>query len=847
MPKKRKRSAAAVRHRRPAGAAAAVGLLVMGSGAGALALDSSPAQASTAAQTYEIPAGPVAAALNRLADKSGAELVYDSKLTRDRKTQGLNGRHTLGEALDKVLSGTGLVYRLSSDGREVAIMLAQNDTATQTDAGSIAMPTVDITANSEESPGSSQGGAGLGGRFTGYTVDLNTPAVATKSNIPILQNPVSIQVVPRQVMDDQQDITVQDSIVGNVSSVQPASDAFYDGFNIRGFDNANIFRDDLRVQALSHLETANLQSIEVLKGPAAMLFGRLEPGGIVNLVVKRPLDVPYSSIQEQTGSWGLTHTTVDATGPITDDKTWLYRINLDYTHTDSFRNFVFSQDAFIAPTITYHPIEQFRINLDGEYQNTIFVADSDNAIPAIGTRPAPIPISRYLMDPAVTVTNPSRQEREFIGYDATFDITKDWSVTNRFAWFNVNYAQRLTDYNSVNEITGVIQRADWDVNFPRVTVSSNMDLNGKLDTGPLHHAVLAGVDYYAFDEGSNCNCFAGNAPTVGPINMFLPTYSLYGYIKPPPNFFFTFREAWKGVYAQDFISLLDDKLHLLVGGRYDWADSGSGFSTTSFVAAEEAFQNTFDRGFSPHVGAVVQPLPWLSFYGNYVRSLGATNGLPAPGGPPLPPETGTQWEGGAKAEFFDSRLTATVAYYDITKTNVLQSIPGTQFSTPIGLVESKGAEFDISGRINDNWSLIGSYAFDSAHIVRGQGFTVTGDQVDESGNRLQNVPYDAASLWVKYDALGDLKGLSAGGGVVFVGERQGDNVNSFQLPAYTRFDTMILYHLQQPAEMPWMKNLTAQLNIKNLFDTTYYKNSLDRFSIYPGTPRTFLVSLRAEF
>ncbi|HTO66750.1 MAG TPA: TonB-dependent receptor plug domain-containing protein, partial [Bradyrhizobium sp.] len=176
-------------------------------------------------------------------------------------------------------------------------------------------------------------------------------------NTPILQTPANVQVVPRQVMDDHQDISVRDAVVGYVSSVQPpsttpSSNNFYDGFNIRGFDNANVYRNDLRLFEITGIETANLQSIEILKGPAAMLFGRLEPGGIINLVPKRPLDVPYASIQEQFGSWGLTRTTIDSTAPLTPDKTWLYRVNLDYTRADSFTDFVNNKNFFIAPTVT---------------------------------------------------------------------------------------------------------------------------------------------------------------------------------------------------------------------------------------------------------------------------------------------------------------------------------------------------------------------------------------------------------------------------------------------------------------------------------------------------------------
>ena len=197
-----------------------------------------------------------------------------------------------------------------------------------------------------------------------------------------------------------------------------------------------------------------------------------------------------------------------------------------------------------------------------------------------------------------------------------------------------------------------------------------------------------------------------------------------------------------------------------------------------------------------------------------------------------------------KAELFDKRLIATLAYYDITKSGIVQSIPGTQFSRPVGLAESTGLELDVAGRIDDNWSLIGNYSYDDARIIKdAAGTPLTGGEL---GNKLQNVPRHAGALWVKYQALGELQGLSLGGGVVAVGERQGDNQNDFQLPAYARVDTMVMYRL--PTQVaPWAKIVTLQLNVKNLLDTTYYLHSYDRFSAAPGAPRTFIVSLRAEF
>lgn len=696
----------------------------------------------------------------------------------------------------------------------------------------------------DAAPGTSQSGAGLGGRFTGYTVVGS--AVSTKDGIAVMQNPVAVQVVPREVLDDQQAVSVQDAIVGNVSSVLPSSDTFYDGFTIRGFDNANIYRNDLRALSSSHLNTSNLQSIEVLKGPAAMFFGRLEPGGVVNLVLKRPLDTPYTSVEEQVDSWGKSNTSVDTTGALTPDKTWLYRVNLNYSDGDTFRDFVWNRDVFIAPTISFRPNSAFRLNVDVEYQNTTFVADADTALPAIGNRPAPIPVSRYLQDPAVTASDPSTQERTLVGYDWTYNVNSAWSVTNRFSYEHTDYDQRITNLVSLDETTGIANRGLWDEAISREAYATNLDIKGNVRTGPLTHALLFGVDYQNVSQIPNgyaayADPNYGANPIVGPINIFDPHYSLSGYVKPPNDDHGNFQESWTGVYAQDMVSFFNDRVHLLFGGRYDWADTGYGYSNTSAAEAAASAQFTHEEAFSPRAGIVIQPQPWLSLYANYSKSFGATNffNSPLPGSSPLAPEEGTQWEGGIKSQFFNNRLTATLAYYDITKSNVAEPIPGNPFYyQTIGLVGSRGFEFDIAGRIDEHWSVIGNYAYDDAKILD--------DTNGNQGHRLANVPQHAGGIWVKYDADGSFKGLSLGGGVTVLGERQGDNTNDFELPAFARVDAMVMYRLPHYL-LDWGKNATLQLNVKNIFDETYYLHSYDRFSIAPGAPRTFIVSLRSEF
>ncbi|MBG0812444.1 TonB-dependent siderophore receptor [Methylosinus sp. H3A] len=733
--------------------------------------------------------------------------------------------------------------RGASAGALAAFLLAEAALAQE------ALPTIDIAAEAQgraktkERPGSSREGAGLGGRVTGYTVDFETPSLSGKSQVPLMQAPFAVQVVTHQTMDDRQAISLADAVSGNVSGVQ-AMEGGYDRFIIRGFEaGALTFRDNLQMSRyFARLQTANLQSVEILKGPASMLFGRFEPGGMVNIITKKPLDTPYYSVQEQFGSWGLTRTILDATGPLTPDKEWLYRIVASYNRSDSFRDYVWGQDVLLAPSLSWRPTENFRVNFQGEYQNSIFTYDSAPQLVAIGTRPASIPISRFLGDPAVTPYNPSREERFLIGLDWTYEIAPDWSLTNRFAFNTVNFKDRFVSISGLNESTGVATKAVFDGNLPnRRSLATNLDLTGKFVTGPFTHSILLGWDYYRYREEVS----GYNNSNFGKINIYAPAYSPLGsYMKAITNYSYGGGDEWRGLYGQDKISIFDDRVHLLLGGRVDWADSSTTDTKSTLSEALATMRTATDNAASPRIGLLIQPWSWLSLYGNYSRSFGVTNALPPSGVAVFAPQSGRQFEGGIKAELLDRRLTATIAYYDIVKSNVVQSIPGTTFSEVIGQVESEGVELDVNGRLDENWSVIANYAYDHAWVSKdSSGPAAFGGR---EGRRLRDVPFHQGSVWVKYEAGGELTGLSLAAGVFAVGERQGDNNSSFQVPGYARVDTMIQYEL--PAFLvPWAKKATAQLNVRNLLDTTYYSTATSRTAIYPGAPRTFMGSLRLEF
>jgi iron complex outermembrane recepter protein len=701
-----------------------------------------------------------------------------------------------------------------------------------------ALPAIDIggaqvgAGTSTPVPSTSAGGDNPGGRMTGYNA-VNASS-AMKMDTPILQTPVAVQVVSRQTMDDQQAISVADSVLTNVSSVSLNPTGLYDNFNIRGFTtNYNTYRNGLIEHYVTNLDTSNLQSIEVLKGPAAMLYGRVEPGGLLDLVVKRPLETPYYSVQQQVGSYGLTRTVVDATGPLTADHTWLYRISGDYLHSESFVDYVNSETGFVAPTITYHPNEQFRLNSDAEFQNTKQV-DLYQQIPAYGNRPAPLPITRYLQDPSVTSKFPDTEIRELIGYDWTYNIDSNWSITNRFAYEHAYFDFNTTYFSTPNYLTGNANRTLYMNPSYLGTIATNLDIKGKFDTGLLSHSTLVGVDFYTQNR-DQYNGFIGSTPFLSPVNIYAPVPGPGVPFQPRVNSLGYDREYWKGVYFQDMISAFDDRVHLLLGGRYDWADVTNAYGSSSWVQTVFNAVKVHDEGFSPRVGLLVQPLPWVSFYGNYTQSLGANNGVTL-NNQPLPPQRGTQWEGGVKAELFDKRLTATFAYYDITKTNIpTPDLANPQLSDVVGKAESKGVEVDLTGRVTENWSVIANYSHDYAIITQ--------DNSGNVGHRLPSVPANAGNIWVKWDGTtGALKGWSAGAGVSIVGEMQGDNANDFQLPRYALLNAMVAYRFKFQG-----MNVTAQVNAKNLTDANYFSAAFNRSTITTGTPRTIIGSLRFEF
>jgi iron complex outermembrane receptor protein len=551
-----------------------------------------------------------------------------------------------------------------------------------------------------------------------YNTDYNrtNASTATKTDTPIMETPMSIQVIPQQVMKYQQVVTVEDAIK-NVSGVQRSwgYGNFYDEFYIRGFStsSAGTYRNGFKMTTYA-AETANIDSIDILEVPAAMLYGRSDAGGMVNIVTKKPLDHAYYALQRQFGSYDFYRTTMDTTGPINDDKSLLYRFNLAYTNAGSFRDLNPTDRIFIAPSLTWRPTDATEVNLNFEYKNNDFVLDQ--GIPSLNgsNRPTNVPISRVYHEPNSNV----HTDDYLVDLNWSHRFNDSWKLRNGFVATVQDYALETIVAPFVRPDNQNLGRFANFSNYDRHSYGAFVDITGQFNTFGIQHEVMVGSDWYEYSQA-----FAGSFRPVSDINIFNPVYGTVNFDQQrafrdnSPNQFFKGDDEWFGVYFQDQITLWD-KLHILGGGRHDWARAKTGFSEVSSAAIN---QEILDTGrFQPRAGIVYQAFDWLSIYGNYVESLGSNNGISA-NGQALNPELAKQFEAGIKTDFFDGRLSSTLAYFHIDKQNIRTadlSTPELFDQVAIGKARSQGIELDIKGQVSDNLSVIITYAFTDVRITK---------------------------------------------------------------------------------------------------------------------------------
>ena len=652
---------------------------------------------------------------------------------------------------------------------------------------------------------------------------------ATRTDTPLRDIPQSIQVIPQAVLEDQQAIRLNDALRNASGVVAGSNDPRGQRFIIRGFDSTSVLRDGFRLTDgatgnSGFPELANIEQLEVLKGPAAILFGSLEPGGVINLVSERPLSEPFYELSFRGGNRTLIEPSVDISGPLTADGRILYRLNTLYRREDYFRDFTTPVERFfIAPVVSFAINERTDLTVELEYRDD--ERPNDFGLVAVGDEVADIPFDRALGDRDASAT------AEFLrtGYQFEHRFSDAWKLRNSFYYTQYDTSVIVGLGPGFVEATGTIFSSPTRLDQPTDALELQTNVVGEFSTGSIDHTLLAGVDFYSRrDDGTEAR---GDTSVVNALNIFDPDYDSLvtpDFDSAPVLLSSEGTTDGLGIYVQDQISLLDN-LKLLIGFRYDSVDQES--SSVQFGRFTESTR--FDEAFSPRVGLVYQPIEEISLYTSYSQSF-APNFGNTESGDTLEPEQGEQFEIGTRAALLDGRLVAGLALFNITKQNVATADPNNPlFSVAVGEQRSRGIELDVIGEILPGWNIVANYAYTDAEI--------TEDNDGLEGNQLFGVPEHNFNLWTNYEIQqGDLAGLGFGIGVNFVGERFGDNANSFKLDEYFLTNAVIAYQRD---------NWRAGLNFRNLFDVNYIESAENSRTgeINPGEGFTVVGSVSIEF
>lgn len=657
---------------------------------------------------------------------------------------------------------------------------------------------------------------------------------ATKTDTPLIETPQSVTVVTRQQMADQGAQSVGQALryTASVLAETRLSAGRYDSAFIRGFGGSgggagfinNL--DGLRYQrGVSFLVPAyepwGLERVEVLRGPSSVVFGQVKPGGIVNMVSKRPKDEAHGEVQLQFGSYQRAQMAFDIGGPIDPEKTWLYRVVGLGRAADTQVDFTREERIFVAPSVTYRPNGATSFTLMASFQRD----------PETGF---------YGFIPAVGTVLPSRAGRirsDFFPGEPSYEgysrnqANLGYAFEHRFNdVFSFRQNVRVSDLESRMHTVAVAGiGADQRTLTRRVTASNESARTAGIDnqlqadfrTGPLTHKLLFGIDGYWMDG----KAFTGAGGTVQTLDFTNPIYGRRPFVVPAiPGTSQTTTQY--GVYLQDQIKL--DRLSLLVGGRFDSAEARTRALTTGVLTKQDdtartgrvALMYNFDNGFAP--------------YASYSTSFEPVAGTTF-AGTPFKPTEGEQYEVGFKYELPGANAFIQAAAYELTQTNVSTSdLANVGFQVQTGEVRARGIEVEARATVFDNLDLIAAYAYTDAEVTKSNGVDL--------GKRPTVVPRHMASLWGHYTfRTGMLAGLGLGAGVRYVGEGAGDPGNTFFTPDYTLVDAAISYDFG--AANPALKAWKLQVNAHNLFDKEYISGCYAAVQCSFGLRRTVLATL----
>ncbi|MDD7994834.1 ferrioxamine B receptor FoxA [Kosakonia radicincitans] len=654
---------------------------------------------------------------------------------------------------------------------------------------------------------------------------------ATKLETPDIETPQAVSIVTRQQYEEQGATSVRQTVsyTPGVYSNQIGASNRFDYIVLRGFSDGsldNVYLDGLKLMGDTNSHSSLvidpwfLDSVEVVRGPASVLYGRSSPGGIVALNSRKPSFDPGGEVKLFAGNNNQRGAAFDVTGPVDDNDRVAVRLTGMTRYADSQFDHLKEQRYAIAPSLTWRITDQTRLELMA-YLHRDPEGGSHSGLPYEGTVTphAGRKISNTFFEGEDNYDKYDRREN-MVGYNIEHAFDSGWSVRQKLRYLhtkvNLNQVYAAGWLNDTELNRGY---SGSDESLSAITLDNQID--GSVDTGIINHRLLFGVDYQR--RSNNVTASYGSFPAI---DAFNPIYGA-----DPLSISVYSREKHKleqtGIYLQDQMSL--DRWRLTLGGRHDQVkitnvnkinDTRDTLDQDHF-SSRAALMYLFDSGFAPYVSYSTAFTP-TSFTDEY--------------GKILQPMKGKQWEAGLKFQPEGSQTMYSASVYRINQKNIATKVEPTDPYRSIGEIESEGVELEAVGQLTDNLRLQAAYTYNDIRYKK--------SSAEEQGKRAVYAPRNQASAWLSYDVkTGLFNGLTVGSGVRYVNGITSDRQNTHTLPSYTLVDLAVGYDLGNVG----LKGMSAQLNVNNLTDKRYVAACNSLSYCYFGAERSVVGSVSWAF
>ncbi|EJM67793.1 TonB-dependent siderophore receptor [Pseudomonas sp. GM50] len=773
------------------------------------------AEQASSVRAYNLPAAPLASTLNQIASQAGLALSLNPSLAAGKTSAPVKGQFDATGALREALRGTGLQLEQSSAGTYSLVAVPE---------GVMALPeTAVIGLENAETAWSP---------VEGYVATRT--AAGTKTDTALVEAPRSISVATRQQMEDRGVQNLDDAVryMPGIVASSYGSDTRADWLLVRGFEPTQ-FLDGLPlpkgVYANPKQETWNLDRLALLRGPASSVYGQTPPGGLLDMVSRRPSAESSHEIQLQYGSDNHRQINFASTGKIDDEGRFTYGLSGVLRDSGTQVDHIDNKRYNIAPSLTW--------NIDPDTKFTLltqFTRDdtgiTSQFLPVQGTK-IHSPLGNISHHKNLGDPDWEYYDRTYyaLGYAFEHRLNDVWQFKQ-----NLRYTKSDLSFQALTPGAYPFTQVDAQGNVGRSSTSVDEDISqfavdnnfqGDFATGDIRHTLLIGLDHQRtntnytsiFGDGLTTNV---NNPIYGqPIVRPSRSTAFYDYDQ---------KTYQTGLYVQDQMAL--DQWRLTLGGREDWIHTG-----TRFFNKGDATNTERDKKFSGNAAISYVFDSGLVPYLSYAESFQPTSKATSSPTESFKPTEGKQWELGIKYQPPGSNTLLTAAVYDLTQKNVSVTTTNSDnvsITSQTGEVKVKGLELEAVSDVTDNLKVIAAYTLAKSEVQKG----------DFKGNRLQLMPNQQASLWADYTwHNGVLDGFGIGAGARYTGNTYGDQGNTWlgKADAYTVFDAAVHYDLSRLDNS--LKGASLALNATNLFDKDYI-STCDSFYCYYGDQRSVVAS-----